>query len=343
VEANPKWAAEASTYVSNGPFKITEWSKDKKLTVVKNENYYDKDKISADKIVWNNLSDDNTAWQMYSNGELNVYRAVPPAAIDSAKQNGDLKVSPQLATYFYRFNTTKPPFNNVKVRKAFAMAINRQPLIDNILKSGQKPAFALVSPGVKMDGGKDYRETGKDFFKEDNVEAKKLLAEGLQELGMTSMPKFSISYNTNEGHKKIAEAVQEMWKKNLGVEVELKNSEWKVYLDQVHKLDYQVARAGWVGDYLDPMTFMDMLVTGGSNNETGWSNAKYDELIKQAKAELDPNKRIEQFRDAEQILMDEMPVAPVYFYTFANAIKPELEGTYQPANRDVIFRYVTSK
>lgn len=345
VEANPKWANEAATLVGNGPFAVKEWSKDKKLVAVKNENYYDKAKITTTQITWNNITDDNTAWQMYSTGELNVYQSVTTAAIDTAKKSGELIVSPKLATYFYRFNVTKPPFNNVKVRKALTMAIQRQPIIDNITKTGQTPAFAFVSPGIIM-AGKDFR-TGdaatQTYFKEDVAEAKKLLDEGLKELGLTSFPKTELTYNTSESHKKIAEAIQEMWKKNLGVEVTLANVESKVWTDKQSKLDYQVIRTGWIGDYLDPMTYIDMFVTGGGNNNTGWSNKQYDELVAAAKKEQNEAKRIQQFRDAEKILMDEMPIMPIYFYTSANAIKKDITGVYTPANREMNFRYAVTK
>lgn len=343
AEANKDWANKAETLVGNGPFYVKEWSKDKKLVAVKNDNYYDKDKIKATQITWNNITDDNTAWQMYTTGEMNVYQSVTPAAVETAKKNGELVVSPKLATYFYRFNVTKAPMNNVKVRKALAMAIQRQPIIDNITKTGQLPAFAFVSPGIIM-AGKDFR-TGdaatQAYYKEDVAEAKKLLEEGLKELGMTSFPKTELTYNTNEGHKKIAEAIQEMWKKNLNIDVELANVESKVWLDKQSKLDYQIMRTGWVGDYLDPMTYIDMFVTGGGNNNTGWSNKQYDELVAAAKKEQNEAKRIQQFRDAEKILMDEMPIMPIYFYTSANAIKKEIQGVYSPANREMNFRYAT--
>lgn len=345
VEANPKWANEAATLVGNGPFTVKEWSKDKKLVAVKNDNYYDKAKITATQITWNNITDDNTAWQMYTTGDLNVYQSVTPAAIDTAKKSGELVVSPKLATYFYRFNVTKVPFNNVKVRKALTMAIQRQPIIDNITKTNQAPAFAFVSPGIIM-AGKDFR-TGDaataTYFKEDVAEAKKLLDEGLKELGLTAFPKTELTYNTNEGHKKIAEAIQEMWKKNLGIDVTLANVESKVWLDKQSKLDYQIMRTGWIGDYLDPMTYIDMFVTGGGNNNTGWSNKQYDELVAAAKKEQDETKRIKQFRDAEKILMDEMPILPIYFYTSANAIKKDITGIYTPANREMNFRYAVTK
>lgn len=342
VEANPKWAAEASTFVGNGPFKIVSWEKNGKLTVEKNANYYNASKITMDQINWIVVPDDNTAWQMYQSGQLNVDPTVPTTAVQQAIKSGDIKPEPYLATYFYRFNVTKPPFNNVKIRKAFAMAIDRKAIIDNVTKAGQTPAFAFVSPGIKTSDGKDFREIGGNaYFKEDATEAKKLLQEGLQELGLTSLSKITLSYNTSEGHKKIAEAIQQMWKQNLGVEVELQNSEWKVYLDKVGKLDYQIARAGWIGDYLDPMTFVDMFVTNGGNNQTGWTNAQYDKLVEDSKKEKDAKKREQMLADAEKILMNEMPIMPIYFYTKATAFKPEVKGYYTPGNRETNFRYAT--
>jgi oligopeptide transport system substrate-binding protein len=329
--------------VSNGPFKIVEWQKDKRLVAAKDDNYYDKAKITTSKIVWNNITDDNTAWQMYQNGELNMYKAVPPAAIDQAKASGELQISPNYATYFYKFNVTKPPFNNANIRKALAMSIDRQAIIDNITKGGQKPAYAVVSPGSQDSTGKDFRDGVPAFFKEDAAQAKQLLEQGMKELNLTSLPKITLTYNTSAGHQKIAEAIQEMWKKNLGIDVQLENVEGKVWLSRMHALDYQIMRFGWVGDYLDPMTYIDMFVTNGGNNETGWSNPKYDELVAAAKKELDPKKRDQEMRDAEKILMDEMPIMPSYFYTNADAYKPELQGYYTPANEYPIFRYVTTK
>ncbi|MFC0216237.1 peptide ABC transporter substrate-binding protein [Paenibacillus chartarius] len=345
VEANPNWAADASTYVGNGPFKLQEWQKDKVITVVKNDNYYNKSTITTDKIVWNNITDDNTAWQMFQNGELNYIKSVPPAGIDAAKASGELKISPQLATYFYRFNTTKPPFNNVKIRKALAMAIDRQAIIDTITKGGQKPAFAIVGPGIAAQDGKnkEFRDETPAYFKEDIAEAQKLLKEGLAELGMTSMPKVTITFNTNAGHQKIAQAIQEMWKKNLGFESTIENVESKVWLARQSALDFQIMRAGWVGDYLDPMTYIDMWVTGGTNNNTGYSNPEYDKLVAASKVEKDMAKRDQILHDAEKILINDMPFMPIYFYTNADASKKELEGIYVPANRYPQFRYVTVK
>ncbi|WP_052339150.1 peptide ABC transporter substrate-binding protein [Gorillibacterium massiliense] len=346
AEANKDWAKDASTYVSNGPFKLTKWGKDTEAVAEKSDTYYDAASISTTKITWFNITDDNTAWQMYTNGEMNYFHSVVPDGIDVAKANGELKIYPQLATYFYRFNVTAKPFDNAKIRKALAMSINRQAIIDNITKANQTPAYALTGPGILMgEDGHDYRLNAPTvaYFKEDIDEAKKLLADGLKEEGMSAWPKVTLTYNTSEGHKKIAEAIQEMWKKNLGIDVTLENVEGKVWLDRQSKLDYQIMRTGWIGDYLDPMTYIDMFVTGGGNNNTGWSNKEYDKLVDAARVEADQTKREKDFHDAEKILMDEMPIMPIYFYTTADAQKPEVQGVFVPANRNAIFRHVTLK
>jgi len=141
-------------------------------------------------------------------------------------------------------------------------------------------------------------------------------------------PTLTILYNTSEGHKKIAEAIQQMWKKNLGIDVALENQEWKVYLDKQAKLQYQICRAGWIGDYPDPNTFLDMFVTGGGNNQTGYSNPKYDELVKKAAMEKDPKKRMAIFRQVEEIIMTDLPVMPIYFYVNILMWKPYVKGVY---------------
>lgn len=163
------------------------------------------------------------------------------------------------------------------------MAIQRQPIIDNITLGGQLPAFGYVPPGIQSNE-KEYRAQVADsqYFSEDLEGAKKLLAEGLKEEGLDKLS-FSLTYNTSEGHQKIAVAIADMWKKNLGVEVKLENKEWGVFIKDKQNKNYQVARAGWSADFNDPMTYLDMWVTGGGNNDTGYSNPAYDKLIDEAK------------------------------------------------------------
>ncbi|KWW22604.1 peptide-binding protein [Peribacillus simplex] len=342
-EENPKWALDAKTHVSNGPFKLTEWKHKESLKIEKNENYYDKDKIKLDAVNFALIEDENTAWQMYQSGELDL--AYPlPVDIQGQMVNSDdkeFKMGKELAVYYYNFNTKVKPFNNAKVRKALSMAIERQKITDNVAQGGQKPAFGVVPPGIP-DASGDFQENTGDLFKEDVAEAKKLLKEGLAEEGMKKLPDFSILYNTLDSHKKIAEAVQGMWRDNLGVEVTLENAEFQVKLDREKAGDFEISRAGWVGDYVDPMTFM-LWETDGAYNDAGWSNKEYDKLLNEAKSTMEPKERMDALHKAEKVMIDEMPILPVYFYTKPYMVKSNVTGVYAPINAYPNFVYADKK
>ena len=337
VEGNEKWAMDAKTIVGNGPFKMETWEHKSKLVVVKNDNYWDKDNVKLDKIEFSMVEDENTELSMFENGELDwagsPTSALPTDAIPALKESGKMTTQPIAGTYFYRFNTEKAPFNNAKIRKAFAYAIDRQGLIDNILQAGQLPATGYIpmSMALNKDG----------YFKDKDLEAaKKMLEEGMKEAGISKFPAITLSYNTSEGHKKIAEAIQDQWKKNLGVDVKLENKEWKVYLDDVHQGKYQVARAGWLGDFNDPINFLELYKDKkGGNNDTNWENPKYKELLNQSALEQDPAKRSAILAEAEQILMDEMPIMPIYFYTQSWVQNEKVTGVIVDGLGNVDYKY----
>ncbi|MGE5704993.1 MAG: peptide ABC transporter substrate-binding protein [Clostridia bacterium] len=329
VEANPNWATDAKTHVGNGPFKMEAWEHKSKMVLVKNENYWDKEAVKLDKIEFSMVEDENTELSMFENGEIDwaghPLSSLPTDAMPALKDSGKLIVHPVAATYWYKFNTEKPPFNNLKIRKAFAYGINRQALIDNVLQANQQPAMAAVPPSMslKPDG----------YFKDNDIEnAKALLAEGMKEAGISKLPPLRLSFNTSEGHKKIAEAIQDQWRKNLGVEVKLENSEWKVYLEKMHEGNYQVGRLGWSADFNDPINFLEIFKEkDGGNNDTRWENPKYKELLNQSALEADPAKRTEILKQAEQILMDELPIMPIYFYTHSWVKKDNVKGVVTDA------------
>ncbi|MGE5598197.1 MAG: peptide ABC transporter substrate-binding protein [Bacteroidota bacterium] len=320
-----KWAQDPKTFISNGPFKMVAWKHNSYIDVVKNPYYWDAATVKIQKIRFTLVENESTMLTMYDTGVIDQTDTVPIAEIDRLRKEGALKIAPYIGTYYYMFNVTKPPLDNAKVRKALTLAINREAIVKNITKGGQTPALAYTPFGVPdVPGAKgDFRTMGGNFYKDNDVEtAKKLLAEAGYPNGQ-GFPEIQILYNTSEAHKAIAEAIQEMWKKNLGINATLTNQEWGVYLDSRTQLKYQVARAGWIGDYVDAMTFMDMWVTGGGNNDTGWGNKGYDALIEKAKTSGDPKVRIKAMHDAEKILMDEMPIMPIYFYT-----RPYLQQDY---------------
>ncbi|WP_301170731.1 peptide ABC transporter substrate-binding protein [Brevibacillus nitrificans] len=333
VEGNEKWAGEAATHVGNGPFKMESWEHKSKMVLVKNENYWDKDNVKLDKIEFSMVEDENTELSMFENGELDWAGApmssLPTDAIPALKEQNKITTKPIAGTYWYKFNTEKPPFNNVKIRKAFAFSIDRQGLIDNILQTGQIPATGAVPPSMVLNPNGYFKDN-------DQAEAKKMLEEGMKELGISKLPTITLSYNTSEGHKKIAEAIQDQWKKNLGVDVKLENKEWKVYLEDLHSGNFQVGRMGWLGDFNDPINFLELYKDKmGGNNDTRWENPKYKELLNQSALEADLDKRKKILADAEQVLMDDMPIMPIYFYTQSWVQNPNVKGVQMTGLGDV--------
>ncbi|GGF77930.1 oligopeptide-binding protein OppA [Paenibacillus albidus] len=333
VKDNPKWATTPDTQITNGPFTLTEWTTGQSLKVTKNPSYYAADQIKAENINFSIVNSGATELLSYKNGELdragNPIGEIPTEQLPIVEKELPNEFSRKgiASVYYYQFNVTEKPFTNVKIRKALAMGLERQPIIDNITKGGQLPAFGYVPPGIQSNE-QEYRAQvdDKQYFTENVDEAKKLLAEGLKEEGLDKLP-LTLTYNTSESHQKVAVAIADMWKKNLGVEVKLENKEWGVFIEDRHNLNYQVARAGWSADYNDPMTYLDMWLTGGGNNDSGYSNAEYDKLVKEAQTSADNAVRQEKFAAAEKILMDDMVVIPIYYYTNNSLNKEYLKGS----------------
>lgn len=239
----------------------------------------------------------------------------------------EFKATGIASTYYYQFNVNEAPFNNVKIRKAFAMSIQRQLIVDKVTQGGQIPAFGFVPPGIRGENGEFRDEHKDDYFTENVDEAKALLAEGMKEEGYTTLPAVTLIYNTSDGHAKIALAIADMWKQNLGVDVKTENQEWGVFLENRQNQNFQIARAGWSADYNDPYNFLEMWTTGNTNNDSKFSNEQYDKDVKDTVKSADPAARMAAFADAEKILIqDEMGVMPIYYYTNVSLTKPYLKG-----------------
>ncbi len=315
-----RWT-RAENIVGNGAFVMKSWFPHKEIVLEKNDSYWDAGNVALDRVRALAVEKAETGWMMYMRGETDWIRSIPMARTDGAKKRSDYTSAPYFGTYFYRFNVTEKPLDDPRVRKALAMAIDRPSICENVLRAGQEPAFSYVPPMVE-----GYR--GSAGFTYDPEAARELLA-GAGFPGGKGMRKITILYNTSEAHKKIAEVVQDMWKRELGIEVELVNQEWKVYLSTVNNMEYDVARGSWIGDYLDPNTFLDMFVTGGGNNRTGWANERYDRLVETAAATVDEKKRAGILRDAERILVEEeLPIIPLYFYVYEYLLRPGVEGFF---------------
>ncbi|MFD2209838.1 peptide ABC transporter substrate-binding protein [Virgibacillus halophilus] len=311
---NDKWANDVSDdYVTNGPFLMKSWKHKDEIVLEKNPDYWDADTVKLENITMYMIDDENTAKQMFDNGELDwlgdPLDAVPLAAIPALKDSGDLNINDKAGVYYYAFNIEEKPFDNVNIRKAFALSLDRKAIVDNITKGEQKPAMALVPPSI-------FKDNEKGYFKDNDIdEAKKYLEKGLKEEGLKKLPTVKISYNTDEGHQAIAQAAQDMWKENLGVDVKLSNEEWAVYLDSMGAGDFQIGRMGWIGDFNDAINFLEIFQSKGGNNYTNWENDDYKKLLKQTRTEKDEKAREEILHKAEDLFMDELPLSPVYFYT----------------------------
>ncbi|MDF1509495.1 peptide ABC transporter substrate-binding protein [Robertmurraya sp. DFI.2.37] len=310
---NPQWFAEAATFVGNGPFKLTEWQHDSHLVMEKNEQYWDAETVKVDKIHWAMVDDSNTEYQMYQSGELDS-SDVPAELSEKLFEEGAVDIVEQAGLYFFRFNVSQEPFQNKNIRKAFALAVDQQQIVDFVTKNREEPAYGFVSPGFTDAKGQDFRETNGDLLKTNIEEAKVLLEKGMEEEGYDTLPEVVLTYSSSEQHKKIAEALQPMFKEALGVDVKLESVESSVFLDEQKQLKYQLSRSSFLNDFADPINSLESFQTGHSMNRTGWSNAEYDQLIKDAKNEANEEKRFELLYKAEQILMEEAPIFPLYFY-----------------------------
>ncbi|KAB2336660.1 peptide ABC transporter substrate-binding protein [Cytobacillus depressus] len=332
VEGNKNWSADANNYVSNGPFKMTKWEHDNQVIIEKNTEYYAKDEVNLDKVTFKMVGEATTYYQMFKTKEFDLVITLPTDVIDAERKNDEYLEVPYYGTYMYMFNTEKEPFNNQKVRKAFAMAIDRETLAKNVSKAGETPAYSMVPLGAETPEG-DFRKVGGDYIEENYDEAKKLLEEGMKEEGWATLPEVTLMYNTDENHKKIAEAVQEMIKVNLGVNIKLNNQEWATYLDTTKQHNYQMARMGWIGVFVDPVVNLDYYLGDSPNNRTGWVNEEFDRIMAESKVEQDPEKRFQLLHDAEEILMTDLPFMPVYHYTNNYLVSQNFEDIAYYVNR----------
>lgn len=340
VDANPdSWFRNPDTYICNGPFKMKEWKPKDQITFVKNDKYWNAKKIKLQEIHYKMIVEETSALAAFKTGQIDFIEGPPSQEIPTLLKDGTAKIYPYLGTYFYCVNVSDKAaevnadvakvLKDKRVRRALALAINRKDIVEKITKGGQIPATSFVPPSIAENKeGKDFKD--KDYYpSEGNIEeAKKLLADAGYADGK-GVPTITLIYNTNQGHQNIAMAVQDMWRKNLGINVELQNQEWKVFQVTRSNKDYEIARHGWIGDYVDPMTFLDMWTSTSGQNDAGWSNSKYDELIKKAKMESKQAVRMKYMHEAEDILMDEMPIIPIYYYTNVVCIKDYVKNVHK--------------
>jgi len=346
-EYGESWAVDPKTYIGNGPYKMVEWVPGSHITYEKNENYWNYKALGPEKIKFVLMDDDNAILNAFKKEEILFADSMPNDEIDAWRDKPEFHLEGQLGTYYVSFNTKKPPLDNPKVRKALILAVDRDFICKNIGKAGQEPAGAFVPTGISdADPTKEFREVGGDYYDpskeayEANLEeAKKLLAEAGYPNG-EGLPTLEYLYNEGTGHQQIGEALQDMWKK-IGVNVTLEVQEWNTFLNTRKNGDYYIARNGWLGDYNDPISFLDMWVTGSGNNDAQWSNSEYDALIKKIKTTTDTQERYKLMHQAEDIIFDESMLCPIYYYVDIYLANQKLDGYYSTPLGFKYFMYTT--
>lgn len=338
---NDQWTFDVATYLCNGPYKLTAWNHNSEIVMEPNEQYYDVANLGPDKITFKLMDDQNAMLSGFNSGELDFIEDVPQAELPSLIASGDLKIVDYIGSYYVCYQTQKAPFDDPRVRQAFTLAVNRTFIVDKVTQAGQVPANGFVPAGVYDAAGStgdDFRTVGgayysiegdADYSYEANCEkARELLAEAGYPNG-ENFPVVEYLYNTSDAHKAVAEALQNMWETELGVKVTLNNQEWAVFLQTRKDGNYSIARNGWIADYNDPMSFLDMWLTGGGNNDAQYANADYDAKIQEAKNTTDPAARMQLMHDAEDIIMgQDWALNPLYFYTQKYMLSDRVGGMF---------------
>lgn len=339
VEKDPdKWAVDPELAISNGPFKLTKYALSDELILERNEGYWNAGEVKLDRIETLIVGDTMTALTAYEQDEIYILDSMPPQEVMRLQlEDPTFQVLPMLGTYYYTFNVDKEPTDDINVRKALSLAIDRKAIAEKVKKGGEIPASGFIPAGLKDSSGKSFRATAGDYYintsQADREKAKIFLATAGYPDG-EGFPKLTILYNTSDSHKAIAEAIQAMWKETLGVDVELMNQEWAVYQDTVRVGNFQVARSSWIGDYVDPMTFLELWTSYSGKNGAQWrwtedgkfpENRNYDRLVDQSKL-VSGSERDEKLYEMERLLMDQAIVAPIYYYVDQVMVKPYLVG-----------------
>ncbi|HFP9403511.1 TPA: ABC transporter substrate-binding protein [Raoultella planticola] len=311
--------------VTSGPYKLSAWVVNERIVAERNPRYWDNEHTVINKVTWLPIHSEAADVNRYKAGEIDIVYTVPINQFAQLKKTmGDqLNVSPQLATYYYEFNTTRPPFNDPRVRLALNMALDKDIIAEKVLGQGQRPAWLISQPdigGVKLQNP-DYASWPRD---KRIAEAKKLLSEAGYSDSHPLV--FNLLYNTSESHQRVAIAASSMWKKNLGVEAKLQNQEWKTMLDTMHTHNFDAVRYAWIADYDDAATFLNNFRTGDSENTSQYSNPAYDEALKNAAKASDGVARGKYYQQAEDLLAKDVPAVPVYHYVRTHLVKPWVGG-----------------
>lgn len=321
--------------VSNGPFTLEEWSLNRRIIVEKSDHYWDRDNVSLNGVYFYPTENLVSEERMFRAEQLHFTQTVPLDKIPAyrERENSPYVQAPYLGTYYYLINTDRPPVDDARVRKALSFALDRDKLTNTVLQNTAIPAYSITPPNTL-----GYYPP--KLFEYDIEEARRLLAEAGYPNG-EGWPGLEIVYNTQEAHRKVAVAIQQMWKEALNIDITISNQEWKVYLNTISQRQFQVARRGWIGDYVDANNFLDLFLTDGGNNNTGYSDPVFDDIIlNRAPKAKSREERYQLFYEAETMLLEEMPFIPIYTYTSKHLVHPSVEGIYPNLMDSLNLKYV---
>src|SRR6516225_10860712 len=318
-ERDTKWT-RPENYVGTGPFKIKAWRPNDVIELERNPLYWDAKTVKLNGINFYSIENEDTADRAFWAGQLHKTLTITLNKVPYYRREHPdiIHLSPYEGVYFYRLNVERKPLDNPKVRLALNLALDRESICKNILRADRRPATGFTPPGMG-----DYKPL--DVMHYDPERARQLLAEAGYPNGK-GFPRMKILFNTLEAHRTIAEAIQQMWKEELNIDVGLENQEWKVYLESQNTFNYDISRSAWIGDFMDPVTFLTLWTTGNGNNNTHWSNPKYDELIRAAGQTSDPKARLDLLHRAEELFLSEPPVVLVYWYVRQDLMDPSVKN-----------------
>jgi oligopeptide transport system substrate-binding protein len=336
VERHGRGWTRPENMVCNGAFRLARWDINRRIVLARNGEFHDLDRVLPGRIEALTVSDRNTQLNFYLTGISDILVGVPPSLVQVLEGRDDFHVCPSFETYFYRFNVSRTDhvLADPRVRRALHMAIDREQICRYVTRGGQRPALTLVPPGVP-----DYaRPAG---VPEDVSAANRLLDEaGFRD--RSRFPTLTLLFNTSGFHRDIAEVVQRMWQENLGIRVELKNMEFRTFMQRCRSLEYEVSRGGWSGDYFEPSTFLDCFRGGSGNNRTGWSEGRYDALLDRAALAADRRERYGLYAAAEALLVrEQMPIMPIYFGVNQRMWKPHVRGMTADPMGLVMLRFIS--
>ncbi len=319
---DPSWTRE-QFFVSNGAFRLKQWKTSECIDVYKNENYWNKNQVKLNGIKFKPIADVTTEERAFRSHQLHITENVPYTKLKTyhEKTNSPLQVHDYLGTFYYIFNTKVKPLDDVRVRKALNLALSRNLLMGgDLFNIKHKSTFQLVPEGCQ-------NFHCQQPLHEDGLQARQLLAEAGYPNGQ-NFPKLTLTFNLSEGQMYLAAAIQEMWKRVLNINIELVTLEWKVYLKYRREKNFEIARGGWIGDYNDPTTFLDLWLHDSPNNYTNWQNAKFDDLLAQAAQEPHAAKRIHLLEEAENILLEEVPLLPLHASATSHLVHPSVKNWF---------------